>query len=70
MINHYDGKLPENVIKAAFEDMTVWIDPLGNIHIRLAMLLSIFDRSPTLVWKFRFLFSTSVSQIMTLYGKM
>ena len=30
MIKHYTEKLPENVIKAAFEDMTVWIDPLDG----------------------------------------
>ena len=30
MIKHYTEKLPENVTKAAFEDMTVWIDPLDG----------------------------------------
>ena len=30
MIKHFDGKLPENIVKAAFEDMTVWIDPLDG----------------------------------------
>ena len=30
VIKHFDGKLPENIVKAAFEDMTVWIDPLDG----------------------------------------
>ena len=30
MIKHYSEKLPENVTKAIFEDITVWIDPLDG----------------------------------------
>jgi len=30
VIKHYSEKLPENVTKAIFEDITVWIDPLDG----------------------------------------
>ena len=26
----FKGKLPEDIVKAAFEDMTVWVDPLDG----------------------------------------